>query len=499
MRQGTRRLIRVAMVLALAGCGKQETDWVARLGLKQAKPLAQLDSGYRSGPADWLRFLDCWDGELASNAAKKKEPYQSVWQQARSRADAVAAGRALDEVERRPHHKLPRSYRDFILASNGSFLFGLNQSDLAAGIRSNFVASEKLRLYRDEKPDEWHGWRGLDSGMAAAKADPNYYNYGYRFIDSERPDPGLMHNADMDYVLYIGNFFDDAELLLNPREVSADGEWEAWELSSTAPGAIRYRSFAEMMQNLYYDDAVGPPLADPFPPHQLRASCARLVSSAGLVDTLDTEQRWQAAMTQLHEAQRWGQRYQVGAALRNFLALDDPRVPKLLLGFVGDPEQDTWSVALFSLGELHAREAIPTLLDLLHDDKRANLAAVALARILGPGDAALVPQLVPLLQNRDMLVRISAIEALQAIRSREAVPPLIEALNDTPGVAYYAVVALGQLRDPHAVKPLQDLRARLDSLSLPPPFSGGTRGTPPSADVFRKSIEESIAKCSTPA
>ncbi len=43
----------------------------------------------------------------------------------------------------------------------------------------------------------------------------------------------------------------DGVVLLNPRTVSDDGEWEAWFFASWIPGAYRYRSFWDLMQGEY--------------------------------------------------------------------------------------------------------------------------------------------------------------------------------------------------------------------------------------------------------
>ncbi|MEQ8226028.1 MAG: hypothetical protein ABRQ37_27190, partial [Candidatus Eremiobacterota bacterium] len=45
---------------------------------------------------------------------------------------------------------------------------------------------------------------------------------------------------------------DSAIYLLNPHVVTSDGEWEAWFFGYTLPGAIRYRSFREMMEGEYF-------------------------------------------------------------------------------------------------------------------------------------------------------------------------------------------------------------------------------------------------------
>ncbi|MER6977287.1 hypothetical protein [Streptomyces carpinensis] len=39
--------------------------------------------------------------------------------------------------------------------------------------------------------------------------------------------------------------------LLNPCVVTSDGEWEAWYLAHWLPGAVRYRSFWDLMNDEY--------------------------------------------------------------------------------------------------------------------------------------------------------------------------------------------------------------------------------------------------------
>jgi len=51
----------------------------------------------------------------------------------------------------------------------------------------------------------------------------------------------------------VGGLGSGAGLILNPREVTADGEWEAWLLSFKT-FATRYRSFAELMQAAAAED-----------------------------------------------------------------------------------------------------------------------------------------------------------------------------------------------------------------------------------------------------
>jgi len=49
--------------------------------------------------------------------------------------------------------------------------------------------------------------------------------------------------------LAISGWGDSAIYLLNPNVVTPEGEWEAWFFANWNPGAVRYRSFWDLMQS----------------------------------------------------------------------------------------------------------------------------------------------------------------------------------------------------------------------------------------------------------
>ena len=62
---------------------------------------------------------------------------------------------------------------------------------------------------------------------------------------------------------------------------------------------------------------------------------------------------------------------------------------------------------------------------------------------------------VEVLKSTDTAARRQAASTLASIRSREAVPALIDALkDDDPGVRQTSAMALGNLRDKRSLKPL---------------------------------------------
>ena len=72
--------------------------------------------------------------------------------------------------------------------------------------------------------------------------DEEYLVYG------DQQDSCRFRAEYLQTALEISDVGDSAILLLNPKLVSSDGEWEAWLFANWAPGAHRYRSFRELMQ-----------------------------------------------------------------------------------------------------------------------------------------------------------------------------------------------------------------------------------------------------------
>ena len=78
-------------------------------------------------------------------------------------------------------------------------------------------------------------------------SDEEYFDYSY---DQRSPAYRPQYLLS---VLQISDVGDSAVYLLNPEVRTAEGEWEAWFFASWRPGATRYRSFWEMMQEQYQD------------------------------------------------------------------------------------------------------------------------------------------------------------------------------------------------------------------------------------------------------
>lgn len=143
----------------------------------------------------------------------------------------------LAALEARLGTPLPPSYRDFLLASNGLIVPDL-VSLLPAGQVNWLAALDRHNLIE--------AWNKTSDGEAS---DEEYAIYG------ADQDCIFMRPRHLRTALQISTTA-DGDVLLLVSDVRFGAEWEAWFLGNKNPGAYRYRSFREMMeQRVLVEDA----------------------------------------------------------------------------------------------------------------------------------------------------------------------------------------------------------------------------------------------------
>jgi hypothetical protein len=237
-------------------------------------------SGYRGDVVRWIEFLRCW--RLAVN---KRLQVGDSFNDITSLPDDLNAVNAsfasidaeLGRAEAALGMGLPKSYVDFCraVAGRGWFVEALGDIDDDGPFGGLFVIDE---IGPFSKVDE----QGFNLWFSAEANEPSpsvYYRYGYQPDPSMRQSSVHFYRQDLPVCIKIGELAEGAVLLLNPARVTDDGEMEAWVLDSKIPGALRYRSFAEMAQELAHGDVrnEGPGISRM---DELNTSCARLLCTA---------------------------------------------------------------------------------------------------------------------------------------------------------------------------------------------------------------------------
>jgi hypothetical protein len=186
---------------------------------------------------NWQLFLNKWNRLVLSSFSLS----QALPEEVAGAGNLGCPGASevqISQAEARLGIRLPPSYRAFLLASDGWFtgtdatsrLFSIQETDWFT-LRFSDILQAWLTGYHMEEPP--------------SISDSEYLVYG------ESQDPSLVSTEDLQASLAIGIGADESLYLLNPRVVEQNGEWEAWFFAAWLPGAIRYRSFDELMQAEY--------------------------------------------------------------------------------------------------------------------------------------------------------------------------------------------------------------------------------------------------------
>ncbi|MEU4406410.1 SMI1/KNR4 family protein [Streptosporangium sp. NPDC023963] len=133
--------------------------------------------------------------------------------------------------EQRLGARLPPSYREFLQVTNG-----WDKDGIACG---QLLPLAEIGWLRDLDPHLAGMWSSPDEKLLSVP-DEDYFVYG------EGQDTVHLRAEYLPDTLQIGEY-DDGTYLLNPHIKTPDGEWEAWYLAPWLPGAMRFRSFWDLM------------------------------------------------------------------------------------------------------------------------------------------------------------------------------------------------------------------------------------------------------------
>lgn len=184
---------------------------------------------------DWKKFLEKWNEAIFNNLDEEhRDNYEFQYSDVLARKCCLrisATEEEISELEERLGEKLPLSYRNFLLASNGFTI--LNEY-------CELYGTDQSKWFVEENRDWTECW---DDGNDVE--DEQYFQYG------EHQDCIWIRGRYMKTALQISSTEDGYVFLLNPQIRDTRNEWEAWDFGNKLPGAYRYRSFWDMVQKIY--------------------------------------------------------------------------------------------------------------------------------------------------------------------------------------------------------------------------------------------------------
>ncbi|MGB8700576.1 MAG: SMI1/KNR4 family protein, partial [Thermosynechococcaceae cyanobacterium] len=205
------------------------------LDLANRKNYITVNIGFIPKVDDWNTFLERWSEAILDNLDEEHiDNYEFQYSDILENKSCFRMGATEEEVsklEKRLGAKLPTSYRNFLLASDGFTV--LNEYCDLYGI-------DQINWFIEENRDWAECW---DDGNDVE--DEKYFQYG------EHQDCCWLRGRYMKTALQISSAEDGYVYLLNPQVIDSRSEWEAWDFGNKYPGAYRYRSFWDMMQKVY--------------------------------------------------------------------------------------------------------------------------------------------------------------------------------------------------------------------------------------------------------
>jgi hypothetical protein len=194
---------------------------------------------------DWNRWIQNYKvkpKEYPMEYANWIEPYSKELAKVYEKGEIInkpIREEVIIEVESKLNVTLPPSYIEFLKYSNGLLL---------PDTFTNILPLENVDWFYTLN-QEWVDIWGEDE---VESSDEKYFIYG------KEQDTVWMRNRYLKTALQISDSTEGDVLLLNP-EVKFGEEWEAWWFSNSLPGALRFKSFKELLQyllTLTYDDMV---------------------------------------------------------------------------------------------------------------------------------------------------------------------------------------------------------------------------------------------------
>lgn len=187
-------------------------------------------------PEEWHQFLLNWQQQvLESNEYVKAFYVLDVFPELAD-GPVVPSGsaEAVEALETRLGKELPASYRNFLLAAEGWAHITMF---------ARFLPPAEVGWFYDTNKDWVDVW--IEGSGDYDVTDEDYFVYG------AEQDCINIRAAYMKSCLKLSTDEDGYVFLLNPEITTEDGEWEAWAFGAKLPGAMRFRTFEDMMRAEY--------------------------------------------------------------------------------------------------------------------------------------------------------------------------------------------------------------------------------------------------------
>jgi|GEM_PF-3739966 len=248
----------LASAVFLSGCGKDNDQ------------IMKEELGYQGSPELWSEFLQCWTEEsiatysaMEDNSAMEREVLDSG-----NQGFAPATYEAIASKEKHLNVVLPKSYKDFLLASNGWRQPMLDSGD---GL---VLPVERIGFFSDMAP-EFYSIVAEDNSnyTISAGSEDSHSPVDY----SQSQDSVIFEESHFVNSIAISEETDSGIYLINTHRTTPEGEFEFWFYSSNHPGVYKFVSFAHLMQYAYIKTIHKPEYNIPYDASFMIDTCAAIL------------------------------------------------------------------------------------------------------------------------------------------------------------------------------------------------------------------------------
>jgi hypothetical protein len=195
---------------------------------------------------EWKTLLNDWNSIAFNSSIVSVLP--DVIGQSRWFGTESATEDEIIKTEGRLKVSLPPSYRAFLQVTNGWRVPAVLKERVQLPIWINGEVDRVLSI----SEVEWFRKKNKAAINLLSKVsnvdDSDEDDEDYFSIDPSLRNPSMAPISHLRSTLYVGTI-DDCALLLNPKRINAEGEWEAWNF--TPIGSIRYTSFLALMKEYH--------------------------------------------------------------------------------------------------------------------------------------------------------------------------------------------------------------------------------------------------------
>lgn len=208
--------------------------------MSKINTLETISSKYVGTPSKWKEFLTFWEQKRINLNLHHNDRF--IWNE---NCDIDVVKQKIIATENRLGVNLPQSYKDFIIATDGSYI----PKWLLNGVYSDFLFPiEKINWLKKLSPQLVYEAYAADPDISVE--DEEYYRY-----DKKQDD----YAYRLEYLEYCIKLNTDSgsgeyEILLNQKEQTSDKEFEAWFFYTGEGNVLRYTSFAALIVGLYLLD-----------------------------------------------------------------------------------------------------------------------------------------------------------------------------------------------------------------------------------------------------